>query len=348
MKEVCQECAGYSPYLTDISEADKPWDKHRRISEVIQEYYELTGMLKYGLRVSKCSRELMFVFEASSEGELRLRLRQARFCRVRHCSICQWRRRLVWYARLINALPNVLRDHSKARWVFLTLTVPNCPLTELRATVEEMNKAWGRLSKRKEFPAIGFIRSLEVTAAYDIYDGSRYLGRHGKTYAVNWEKKHPGRKLRLEPTLDAHPHFHALMMVRPSYFSTGYIPQENWRELWGSCLKVSYLPIVNVQTIKGKPGEDSLTKAILETVKYCVKEDDLISSPEWLKEITIQLHKTRAVNVGGLLKDYLRSDEPEDLINTDENEKIEEMTEEEHKIYFDWMEQFRRYKMRNS
>ncbi len=215
MNEGCQECTGGSPYLTDISKADKPWDKHRRNSEIVQKLYLSSQLPQYGHRIGQCSRELAFALEADSEGELRLRLRQAKFCRVRHCPTCQWRRTLVWRARLINALPNVLKDHPKARWIFVTLTVANCPLTELRTTIEAMNKAWGRLSKRKDFPAIGFIRSLEVT--------------------------------RNPKTGEAHPHFHALMMVRPSYFSTGYIPQENWRELWGSCLKVEYLPVVRVQ-----------------------------------------------------------------------------------------------------
>ncbi|WP_170869787.1 protein rep, partial [Shigella sonnei] len=26
----------------------------------------------------------------------RLRLREAHFCRVRHCPVCQWRRSLMW------------------------------------------------------------------------------------------------------------------------------------------------------------------------------------------------------------------------------------------------------------
>ncbi len=85
----------------------------------------------------------------------------------------------------------------------------------------------------------------------------------------------------------------------------------------------------------------------METAKYGVKEEDLIFSSEWLEELTIQLHKTRAVSVGGLLKNYLKEDEPEDLINTDENEEID-VDDEEFRLFFDWAEQVRRYKMRKS
>jgi plasmid rolling circle replication initiator protein Rep len=346
MQESCQEHPGSSPYLTDISKSDKPWDKHRRNSGVVQNLYLSSELPQYGERMKQCANQLGFILEAKDEGEARFRLSQARFCRVRHCPVCQWRRTLVWRARLINALPKVLEAHPKSRWIFVTLTVRNCPLTELRTTIDGMNKAWSRLVKRKDFPAIGFLRSLEVTAAYDVYDGSRYLGRHGLTYVTRWEKKHPRRKLRLEPTQEAHPHFHALLMVNSSYFKgSSYLSQQKWRELWGSCLKVDYLPVVNVKTAKDKTGQDSVIHAVLETAKYSVKEEDLTFSVEWLQELTIQLHKTRAINVGGILKEYLKDEEPEDLIHTNEEEKpvVEDTAT---LLWFDWMSQVKRYQAR--
>ena len=71
----------------------------------------------------------------------------------------------MWQARFYQALPALEQEHPKARWIFLTLTVPNCPVEELRATLQEMGKGWQRLIKRKEFkPVLGFIRTTEVTA----------------------------------------------------------------------------------------------------------------------------------------------------------------------------------------
>jgi plasmid rolling circle replication initiator protein Rep len=315
MKESCQGNPGSSPYLTDISKSDKPWDKHRRNSEIVQKLYLSSELPQYGQRMAQCSNQLGFILEAKDQGEARFRLKQARFCRVRHCPTCQWRKCLVWRARLINALPKVLEARPKARWIFVTLTVRNCPLTELRATIDGMNKAWSRLVKRKDFPAIGFLRSLEVT--------------------------------RNPETGEAHPHFHALLMVNSSYFKTGYVSKQKWRELWGSCLKVDYLPVVNVKVAKDKTGQDSAIHAVLETAKYSVKEEDLTFSVEWLQELTIQLHKTRAVNVGGILKDYLKDDEPEDLINTNEEEELAVEEDEAILLWFDWWETVKRYKLRN-
>ena len=101
-------------------------------------------------------------------GETRLRLREAHFCRVRHCPVCQWRRSLMWQARFYQSLPKLVTEHPKARWLFLTLTVRNCPITELGETLTAMNAAWQRLKDRKEFrPVLGWVRTTEVTRGKD-------------------------------------------------------------------------------------------------------------------------------------------------------------------------------------
>ena len=55
------------------------------------------------------------------------------------------------------------------RWVFLTLTVKNPPVTELRDTLKAMNSAWQRLAQTKRFKGVvkGFIRTTEVTRGKD-------------------------------------------------------------------------------------------------------------------------------------------------------------------------------------
>jgi plasmid rolling circle replication initiator protein Rep len=300
-------------YLTDVSPTDKPWDSHRAAAAVVESLYLGSELPHYGHRIARCSEQLGFALEAQDSGEMKLRLRQARFCRVRHCPTCQWRKTLVWRARLIQTLPKVLETYPKSRWLFLTLTVRNCPLSELRTTIAEMNKAWGRMSLRKQFPSEGFLRSLEVTRNPD--------------------------------TNEAHPHFHVLMMVSPSYFKgTNYISQQRWREIWQSCLRVDYLPVVHVQTVKNKQGSDMpLINGILETAKYGVKEEDLMFDSAWLQELTLQLHKTRSVTVGGILKDYIKEEEPEDLINVDENNIDTSDEDEATLLWFDWMTQIKRY-----
>ena len=244
---------GESWYLSDISPVDKPWDIHRAQSDEIAKIYDVIGYDRYAERIGECAEWLTYALQAKDDGEVKLKLRDARFCRVRHCLICQWRKSLMWRARFFKALPEIQKAFPTARWIFVTLTVKNCELSELRATLIWMNAAWKRLTERKIFPALGFIKSVEVTRA------------------VNGT---------------AHPHFHCLMLVPAGYFTRGYISHAKWQELWQSCLKTDYVPIVDVRVVKSKTtsseegldaSNNAMAEAVCETLKYAVKPADLLN-----------------------------------------------------------------------
>ena len=79
----------------------------------------------------------------------------------------------------------------------------------------------------------------------------------------------------------AHPHFHALLLVKPGYFSgKNYIKQHEWVEMWQKALKADYMPSVNVKTVKAF-ADNQLDKAICETLKYSVKPSDLALERFW-------------------------------------------------------------------
>ena len=308
-------------YLSDISPADKSWDLHRAESDEIQKLYELCGYERYADRISECSEWLTYALKAKDDGEITLKLREARFCRVRHCPVCQWRKSLMWRARFFKALPKIQEKYSTGRWIFLTLTVRNCEVSELRATLTNMNTAWSKLTRRKVFSALGFLKSVEVTRAAN---GT------------------------------AHPHFHCLMLVPAGYFGKGYIPQAEWGALWQSCLKADYTPRVDVRAVKGEKdplnstleaSNKAMMKAVCETLKYAVKPADLLADPEWLGELTKQLQNTRTISIGGVLKEFFSEDDPEDLINGDIEE--EEKTEDDTFLFFDWSNVVKRYKKGN-
>jgi len=299
-------------YLTDISPSDKPWDVHRAQAQQIEKLYQKTVYDRLAVRIRQCTGYLGFGWETELEtGEKRLKLVMARFCRVRHCPVCQWRRSLMWQARLLRALPKIESAFPTARWIFLTLTLRNCPITDLRSTIQYMNVSLNRLTKRPEFTfnTLGWIRSTEVTRGCD---GS------------------------------AHPHFHVLMMMRPSYFGRGYVTQARWTELWRESARLDYTPIVHVQAVKSRHGsEHPLRGAIAETLKYSTKPEDLMDR-DWLLELTSQIHNLRFIGSGGLLKEVLRESEEEtdeDLMLFDENSDQQVDPE----IFFAWHRQIQRY-----
>jgi plasmid rolling circle replication initiator protein Rep len=214
----------------------------------------------------------------------------------------------MWKAKAYQVLPLIVEKYSKARWVFLTLTVRNCPITELNKTLSEMTKAWERFSKLKAFPALGWIRSTEVTRCSDN---------------------------------TAHPHFHCILMVPSSYFGKNYLSQIDWTELWKKSLRIDYQPMVNVQAVKASEKPETL---IPEILKYTVKESDLIDNEDWFLELTRQMHRVRTIATGGVLKEYLKAleSELENLIT--ESEEESDQVDEGH-LYFGWKKKDKKYKL---
>ena len=297
--------------LGELSDRDKPWDKHRKNADEAANYYRgNTEFDKYATRMDFCSQLLDFRL-VSQGSEYRLKLDSARFCRIRYCPVCQWRRSLMWKARAFKVLPMLVEVYPKYRWLFLTLTVRNCAITKLRDTLQWMNQSWQRMVQRKKFPAIGWLRSTEVTR-----------GKDGL----------------------AHPHFHCLLLVKPVYFNgKTYMNQKDWIEFWKSCLRIDYNPVLDVRSIRS--GKQP-TELITEVLKYCVKESDLVADCDWFIELTKQMYKMRTVATGGVLKKYLKQleQELEDLIGKDEN-KTEDEVDEGH-LYFGWKYNDKKYRLK--
>lgn len=299
-----------APALSDLSERDKPWDKHKHNSDRVSNHYAKSQYQEYSRRTKSCAELLDFrLVPEAKNGVYKLKLAAARFCRVRHCPVCQWRRSLMWKAKAYQALPKVVQDYPKHRWLFLTLTLKNCPVEDLRSTLDHMNKSFIRLTKLKDWPGVGWIKSVEVTRGKD---GS------------------------------AHPHIHCLLMVAPGYFGPNYLSQAKWVELWQKSLRIDYKPQTHVRAIA---KDQDPTVIIPEILKYQVKESDLVANREWFLELTRQLHKTRAVAVGGVLRDYMRGleQEPEDLVGEDDQGEIDEGH-----LYFGWKRQQKKYRLVDS
>jgi plasmid rolling circle replication initiator protein Rep len=297
-------------FLESLSEKDKPWDKHRKNADIVSDYYKQGGMDSHAERVSLCSQLLEFNLVPDKKvGQQKLKLASAKFCRVRHCPICQWRRSLRWKAKAYENLPKVVADYPDGRWMFLTLTMKNCQLTDLRETLHHLNQSFRRLNQLKAFPGIGWIKSVEITR-----------GRDGKS---------------------AHPHLHCLILLKDSYYKEDYLSKSDWIALWKQCLRVDYSPILDVKAVQ---AESSPVGLIAEILKYQCKESDLVADCAWFLEYVKQVHGTRAVGVGGVLRDYFREleEEPEDLIGHDE-ESIEDT--EGPSLYFRWNRSFKKYVM---
>jgi plasmid rolling circle replication initiator protein Rep len=364
-------------HLSSRSEKDATFDKHKAQSHRMSDLYQTDtgdgyqGFLsgnrtvmfdKYSYKIAHCGEWLKFML--GTDG---LKLSDARFCKVPLCPTCTWRRSLKWRAKALEILPLIQESHPTARWLFLTLTIKNCDLQYLRETIKHLNASFNRLSKQARFPFLGLVKSVEVTRAWDCFDAfsGEFLGRHGTKW-VDEQKHKEGKVLRLEQTTEVHPHLHVVGIVNSGYFKgENYINQKEWSENWKNALRVEYTPIVNVKAVKCRKklkiedlstedlDKKNLINAICETIKYTVKEADLIGelvssdvidNSRWLKQMTEQIYKTRKVEYRGVFKEYakqLEITDDDDLININEEEKVKQ--EEAIEITHSWSSVLEKY-----
>ena len=303
--------ANSTPALTDLSPRDKPWDKHRAESDQIQSHYESSDFSRYAERISDCAQLLDFrLTPDQKEGAYRLKLSSARFCHVRTCQVCSWRRSLMYKARAYKALPKFVEDHPKTRYIFMTLTCKNCEIWDLRKTISHLNKSFARLTKLKLWPGIAYLKTVEVTRGRD--------------------------------RSSAHPHLHILVALEPSYYARHYIKKKKWIELWQKCLRVDYKPILDVQAIK---PTDSPVGLLAELIKYQTKPNDLIfADKEWFLEYTKQIHGTKAFALGGLFREYFKELEKEETTEEMIGNDGEDELDEGH-LLFGWRYWEKKYRM---
>jgi plasmid rolling circle replication initiator protein Rep len=309
-------------YLSDVSPRHKPWDQHRAEADDVREVYAASHQSqhwRYAERVAHCSRVLAFARDPPvGKKQPTLKLKTAFFCKVRHCPVCQWRKSLCWQAKVYRALPQLQRDYPDTRFLFMTLTIRNCPVGDLRHTLDLMRRAWVRLTQLRCWPARGWVRAVEIT--------------------------------RSQKDRTAHPHYHCLLMVAPAYFQGDYLKQADWAELWRQCLRIDYRPVIDIRTVKlalvpttqrvNKPPKN-MWVAVAEILKYAVKPSDMVRDHDWFLTLVDQLHYTKAVATGGILKRYIKERERESLTQEPGEEHPPGDAEQ---LFFGWKQEVRRYR----
>ena len=280
-----------------ILEETKFTEHKLQTNDIIFKFLD-TGFKTEFEKIKQCGNYLEFIFkEHQITKENKKKLANANFCKNRFCPMCSWRRTRNITGQLKEAF-SVIQEKQKVATLFLTLTISNPDVKNLKSTIAKMNKSFKKMSETKAFnkAVLGYFKSVEI------------LG--DKT-----------------PKGQAHPHFHVLLVVKESYFKkSDYINKSQWTEMWKKALRVDYTPVVDVRRIKSKNENFSdIDSAIIETVKYSVKHTELVnSSNDDFYYLYTQTKGMRFISAGGILKEHLNLIKiDEDLINLKkENESL--------------------------
>ncbi|EGQ1361635.1 protein rep [Staphylococcus aureus] len=314
--------------LKDISKSGKqrPW-KEKKIDNV--SYSEILDILKLkkAHNVKQCGSVLEF--KPTEEGYLKLY--KTWFCKSKLCPVCNWRRAMKNSYQAQRVIEEVVKEKSKSRWLFLTLSTRNAIDGEtLEQSLKHLTDSFRRLFKYKKISKnlIGFLRSTEVTVNKN--DGSY------------------------------NQHMHVLLCVENSYFKnkSNYITQKEWVDLWQKALQVDYRPVANIKAIKpNKKGDKDIQAAIKETSKYSVKSSDYLTGDsekdsEIVSDLEQGLYRKRMLSYGGLLKQkhkILNLDDAEkgNLINTSDEEKTTDEEEKANSITAIWNFEKQNYYLKN-
>ena len=299
---------GTGEILEDKSETGRirPWNKHKKYNTILADLYDKALNVDPTLitparlnSVTDCGAGLIYGETAEKQRKLIL----ASFCRDRLCPMCNWRKSLKLYQQ-VGAIVELIETWQPTRYLFVTLTIRNVDGAELSDAINRLNKGFTRLinstqhhAKSKNFRKylLGYMKSIEIT-----------YNRRTDTY---------------------HPHIHAILAVRPSYFKYGYLTKIDWAEMWGDAMNVDYAPSIDVQAIS--PAEQK--KAVAEIAKYPIKSADVLEIDDEEQAIDAiitlrrSMHGRRLVTYGGQFRQAakqlkLKDVEEADLVHIDEDE----------------------------
>lgn len=267
---------GFRPFLSEFSHrySDLRFSPLKsdslKVSELLalgSSYFSHPTLKKWSQRIFRCSPSLFL--RPSESG---LKLREASFCKVRLCPMCSSRKSAMWKAKFLQIYPQLVYDHSNLRYLFLTLTIKNVLVSELKNSLikvlrPSIKRFFDSLSYRLGDIFQGKIRKFECT-----YSSEKYC----------------------------HPHYHYVLAVSPEYFdSDSYLSFTDWCSLWQSSLRADYKPSIRIRAISL-----SDEKGFLEVLKYELKPDDFKKDYKWLSQYGLQVSGTKIYSTSGLLRKY--------------------------------------------
>ncbi len=257
------------------------YNQKKRMNIKLVKVYEKLGEKEKAKRLKLCANLLVFA---------KNKIISALHCQLRLCPVCSWRRAEKTYFNVFKIINEP--EFDDLEFLFMTLTVKNCPAIKLNDTLDLMFNGWRKLTLndrqvfRKSFE--GTFRALEVT-----YNPDK------KTY---------------------HPHFHVLVAVKKNYFKKSnedYISHEKLINLWKNACNLDYEPDVDIRKVT-----NSKHKQIAEVAKYTVKPTDYIARKNVVRTLDEALYRRRLIAYGGIfakVKKKLKIQD--DPIFDDENEK---------------------------
>lgn len=274
--------------LTDYAPGARRWNNRKHFNTQVQLHLGVFNTKSQ--RIGRCCMyaEVAIPKTAKQNDTVEPKFVKTYWCENRFCPLCQRRKAKQYRYRFYKALEILKQDYPRSRWLFLTLSATNVSTDQLRNSFKALNEGVKKLWKVSGMAKYvqGYVISREFT--WSEVEG-------------NWNQ-----------------HVHILLLVRPSYFTKGYLTQQELLQHWQDVLGTPYLPTLWIQTIKDystkkERGERPIEEAILEVYKYCTKVYDFIPREGYdpiaakrLQELDRVLKGMRSSDATGVIRKAIR------------------------------------------
>lgn len=277
---------------SEANELKSKFTPKKNNSLLLAASYKRLNMDSKSDRVSECGSFLSFA-HALDDGiaDDKGFLHNANFCRDRLCPMCAWRRSYKIFGQVSQIMDKLGNSY---KYLFITLTVPNCAPNSLSRVLDDMLKAWHRFTNYKDIKAIlkGYFRALEIT--------------------------------RNKQNGSFHPHFHVVFAVPRSYGSKLYLSHDRLLQLWRKATRDDSITQVDIRLCKDKNSDSDLQassdlrSAVAEIAKYVVKDSDYITEDNSVTDcnvftLTKALYHRRLIQFGGIFKETFKNLKLEDI-----------------------------------
>lgn len=223
------------------TKSDRSFHMQKQQNQILSTAFADLGWEKYAERCPSCLSWLEFL-ECIANPKHPRKLSAAHFCKIRMCPCCQKRRSFKAGETMLAVAEEALVRQPTLKFLFLTLTVPNVPLEQLRDELTHITQSWNRLLNCKKIKRVikGYHRAIEIT-----YNAERD---------------------------DYHPHMHVIIAVNSRYFSEDYINHQEWLNFWQQSTRQPEITQIDIRTIReGGKFDTRLASAVSEACKYSLK-----------------------------------------------------------------------------
>lgn len=270
--------------IITLKESLQIWDRIKHENLVLSQRLKNKNEA-YARRLENCCDLLKF--KRCPNGYLNLS--RVRFCRVRGCPICEWRRSNQIATRVYQAAKTITKTNPAHRYVLISLPMLPCSAQNLPDALSQLDLGYRRLSKLKAWIADGCLRFLNISFWNDLV------------------------LIKLD----------CLCLMPSSYFGKKYLSQADWSDLWQQCLRLPAMQEVETKNLN-KLAENYVA---YKAKNLSQKLDLTLCSENILVDVIDALHKHRLFSACGLFKNFLKcGSAPDKKYSSSEIAQITSMT----------------------